>query len=444
MNPDQLANSSGNLENITPMMRQYMTQKKLHPDALLLFRMGDFYEMFLEDAVRASQILNITLTSRDRNKANSIPMCGFPHHSSSSYITKLLAAGERVAICDQIENPKVAKGLVKREVTRIVTPGLVDDSEVLNSKENHFICALSQIRDEIGIATLDLSTGEFIVTSTTRTTLASQELRRVNPKEILIQKKLNTGDPLNAVLSDDLYVHELDTWSFDPPNCSESLKEHFGVQSLSGFGLEDRQTLVSAAGALIQYVSRARSEKPHHIKAPRVYSLDSFMVLDQSTLRNLEIFRNLRDGLPYGALISVLDRTKTPMGARLLRKWISYPLLDVDEIRKRSNLTKSFVENFDVRREIRNILTNFGDLERLAGRISLKTVTPRDLVQLRVSSEKIPKIIGHLRTLGNRFGVHLSDMDDLSYVAHAVESVIVDNPPASITDGGVIRPGYKF
>ena len=157
---------------------------------------------------------------------------------------------------------------------------------------------------------------------------------------------LNTGDPLNAVLSDDLYVHELDTWSFDPPNCSESLKEHFGVQNLSGFGLEDRQTLVSAAGALIQYVSRARSEKPHHIKAQRVYSLDSFMVLDQSTLRNLEIFRNLRDGLPYGALISVLDReTKTPMGARLLRKWISYPLLDVDEIRKRSNLTKSFVEN---------------------------------------------------------------------------------------------------
>ncbi len=443
LNPDQLANSSENLENITPMMRQYMTQKKLHPDALLLFRMGDFYELFLEDAVRASQILNITLTSRDRNKANSIPMCGFPHHSSSSYITKLLAAGERVAICDQIENPKVAKGLVKREVTRIVTPGLVDDSEVLNSKENHFICALSQIRDEIGIATLDLSTGEFIVTSTTRATSASQELRRVNPKEILIQKKLNTGDPLNVVLSDDLYLHELDTWSFDPPNCSESLKEHFGVQSLSGFGLEDRQTLVSAAGALIQYVSRARSEKPHHIKAPRVYSLDSFMVLDQSTLRNLEIFRNLRDGLPYGALISVLDRTKTPMGARLLRKWISYPLLDVDEIRKRSNLTKSFVENFDVRREIRNILTNFGDLERLAGRISLKTVTPRDLVQLRVSSEKTPKIIEHLRTLGNRFGVHLSDMDDLSYVAHAVESVIVDNPPASITDGGVIRPGYN-
>ncbi len=443
MNPDQLANSSENLENITPMMRQYMTQKKLHPDALLLFRMGDFYEMFLEDAVRASRILNIALTSRDKNKANSIPMCGFPHHSSSSYINKLLAAGERVAICDQIENPKVAKGLVKREVTRIVTPGLVDDSEVLAAKENHFICALSQIRDEIGIATLDLSTGEFIVTSTTRTISASQELRRVNPKETLIQKKLNANDPANTLLSDDLYVHELDAWSFDPPNCSESLKEHFGVQSLSGFGLEDRQTLVSAAGALIQYVGRAISEKPCHIKAPRVYNLDSFMVLDQSTLRNLEIFRNLRDGLPNGALISVLDKTKTPMGARLLRKWISYPLLDVDEIRKRSDLTKSFVGNFDVRREIRDTLTNFGDLERLAGKMSLKTVTPRDLVQLRVSSEKIPEIIERLRTLENPFGLQLSDMDDLAYVAHAVESVIVDNPPASIRDGGVIRPGYN-
>ncbi|MCX5871935.1 MAG: DNA mismatch repair protein MutS [Deltaproteobacteria bacterium] len=443
MNPYEPTNSLGSVDDITPMMRQYMTQKERHPDALLLFRMGDFYEMFFEDASRASRILNIALTSRDKNKAKSIPMCGFPHHSSSTYISKLLAAGERVAICDQIENPKFAKGLVKREVTRVVTPGLVDDPETLNGSENHFVFAVSEIKGEIGLASLDLSTGEFSVTSTTKSTLAGQELRRVSPKETLIQKDLSANSPVKEILSDEIYRHELESWFFDPQNCEDSLKEYFGVRSLVGFGLEDRPALISSSGALISYVVQTRSEKPSHIKAPRVYSLDTYMVLDQSSIRNLEIFKNLRDGSSNGSLISVLDRTKTHMGARLLRKWVSYPLLDVNEIKKRSELTRSFVEDPALRREIRDILTDFGDLERLAGKISLKTANPRDLLSLRVSSEKIPEIVKRLRGLETPFAYELLEMDDLSYVAHAIGSVIVDSPPSNVKDGGVIRSGYN-
>ncbi|MGC8604259.1 MAG: DNA mismatch repair protein MutS, partial [Desulfomonilaceae bacterium] len=420
-----------------------MTQKNLHPDALLLFRMGDFYELFFEDAVKAAKILNIALTTRDKNKIKSTPMCGFPHHSSSTYISKLLAAGQRVAICDQIESPNSTKGLLKREVTRIVTPGLVDDSEVLTAGENHFICAMRQIKGEIGLATLDLSTGEFSVTSTKNVSLASQELRRVNPKELLIEKNLSLDDPIKKILSNDIYTHELESCSFDSENCAEFLKEHFGVQSLLGFGLENRQALVSASGAIIQYVSQARSEKPCHIKPPKVYSLDAFMVLDQSTLKNLEIFKNLRDGSSVGSLIGALDKTKTPMGARLLRKWIAYPLMNVNEICKRSDLTKNFIENPSVRRVVRNILTDFGDLERLAGKISLKTASPRDLIQLRTSASKIPQLIQNLVQLESPLARNLSDMDDLSYVVHAIGVVIVDNPPASLKDGGVIRPGYN-
>lgn len=443
MNPYEPTNLSESFDDVTPMMRQYMTQKERHPDALLLFRMGDFYEMFFEDASRASRILNIALTSRDKNKAKSIPMCGFPHHSSSTYISRLLAAGERVAICDQIENPKLAKGLVKREVTRVVTPGLVDDAETLNGNENHFVFAISEIKGEIGLASLDLSTGEFSVTSTAKLTLAGQELRRVSPKETLIQKDLSANSIVKEILSDEIYRHELESWFFDPQNCEDSLKEYFGVRSLVGFGLEDRPALISSSGALISYVFQTRSEKPSHIKAPRVYSLDTYMVLDQSSIRNLEIFKNLRDGSANGSLISVLDRTKTHMGARLLRKWVSYPLLDVNEIKKRSDLTRSFVEDPTLRREIRNILTDFGDLERLAGKISLRTASPRDLLSLRVSSEKIPEIVKQLRGLETPFAYELLEMDDLSYVAHAIESVIVDSPPSSVKDGGVIRSGYN-
>ena len=221
------------------------------------------------------------------------------------------------------------------------------------------------------------------------------------------------------------------------------MRDYYGVQNLKGFGLDDQKALVSVAGALIQYVNGTRSDKPTHIKTPRVYHLDSFMVLDQSSMRNLEIFKNLRDGSSNGSLISVLDKTLTPMGARLLRKWLSYPLMDVHEITRRLNLTKSFLEDHAVRREIRDILTDFGDLERLAGKISLKTATPRDLVQLRVSSEGIPSIIDRLKALEVPYAMELAEIDDLSYVAHAIRVVIVDSPPASIKDGGVVREGYN-
>lgn len=443
MNQVQESNTSEKTDNITPMMRQYMAQKRKHPDAILLFRMGDFYELFFEDASKASRILDIALTTRDRNKANGIPMCGFPHKSSSMYISKLLAAGERVAICDQVEDPKLAKGLVKREVTRVVTPGLVDDPEVISANENHFICSISRIETELGLAALDLSTGEFLVTITTELTLASQELKRIDPKETLIAREGLTDDEVQSVLSEEIYRHELESYFFDPKSCEESLREYFGVQSLVGFGFHDRRPLVSAAGALIQYIRENRSEKPSHIKAPRFYSLDSFMILDQSTIRNLEIFRNLRDGSSKGSLISVIDTTKTSMGGRLLRKWISYPLMDVEAIEKRLDLTGSFVDHFQIRRELRDFLTNFADLERLSAKISLRTALPRDLAHLRFSCAKIPAIIGLLKGFETDPGLNLTEIDDLSCVVQAIEAVIVEDPPNSLKDGGVIRKGYN-
>ncbi|MBI4961805.1 MAG: DNA mismatch repair protein MutS [Desulfomonile tiedjei] len=425
------------------MMRQYREHKERHPDAILLFRMGDFYEMFFDDATKASGILEIALTTRDKNKEESVPMCGFPHHAASAYISRLLAAGERVAVCDQMEDPRQAKGIVRREVTRVLTPGLTEDPETIKSNENHFTVALFRQRNEVAMASFDLSTGDLLVTQTDQPSIAAQELRRIDPKEVLVPEKESEEDLFRGMLDGPLYVHPVDEWMSDPRGCADALRDQYGVRNLEGFGLTDGSSLAIAAGMIINYVRQNRSDAPTHIKPPRVYQLGNFMVLDHSTLRNLEIFKNLRDGTTTGTLLKLLDRTATAMGARLIRQWISYPLLDTQEIRLRSETVEALVENTILRTELRDILKGIGDIERIAGKISLKSATPRDLVQLRVSSEKIPAIIKLLDGLDTALVEKLRQADDLSYVAHAIAAVLVDSPPPTIRDGGVIRDGYN-
>ena len=424
-------------------MRQYREHKERHPDAVLLFRMGDFYEMFYDDANKASRILDIALTTRDKNKEESVPMCGFPHHAASAYISRLLAAGERVAVCDQMEDPRQAKGIVRREVTRVLTPGLTEDPETIKSDEHHFTVALFQRKGELAMASFDLSTGDLLVTQAAQPSIAAQELYRIDPKEVLIAESDTENSPLHGLLDGSLYVHTVEEWMSDARGCADALREHYEVQNLEGFGLSDNSALTIAAGMIINYVRHNRSETPVHIKPPRVYNLGNYMVLDHSTLRNLEIFKNLRDGTATGTVLKLLDRTATSMGARLIRQWISYPLLDPQEIRLRSETVEALVENTILRTELRDILKGIGDIERIAGKISLKSAAPRDLVQLRVSAEKIPGIIKLLDGLDTALIDRFRRTDDLSYVAHAIAAVLVDSPPATLREGGVIREGYS-
>lgn len=431
------------LGHLTPMMRQYQENKDRHPDAILLFRMGDFYEMFFEDAAKASRILDIALTTRDKNKEDQVPMCGFPHHAAAAYISKLLSSGQRVAVCDQIEDPKLAKGIVRREVTRVLTPGLTEEPGTLVPGENHFVVALAQKGTRTGIAAFDLSTGDFQVTETAQPSLASEELRRLEPKEVLVPNGVSERPELSAILDSSFYVHYVDDWMSDARNCSDILKELYEIQHLEGFGLSDNSVLTLASGIIVGYLRQTRLDKPLHIKPLRVYHLGNYMVLDHSTLKNLEIFRNLKDGTAVGTLLRLLDRTGTAMGARLIRQWLAYPLLDPHEIRLRSKTVAGLAEKTILRNDLRDILEDVGDLERIAGKISLKTAGPRDLAQLRDSAEKIPSVIALLRNLETDLALKICDMDDLSYVAHAIASVLVDSPPASLRDGGVIRQGYN-
>lgn len=427
---------------LTPMMRQYREHKERHPEAILLFRMGDFYEMFFEDARKASKILEIALTTRDKNKDESVPMCGFPHHAASQYISRLLAAGERVAVCDQMEDPRKAKGLVHREVTKVLTPGLTEEPGTIVSNENHFLVALAASGKAIGIAAFDLSTGDFLITATSDRILAAQELRRLEPREVLVPERVPEDHPVTTVVDDSLYVNPVPDWMWDSRGCAQALKDHFKVRNLEGFGLVDSSPAVVAAGMVMHYVRHARSDAVTHIKTPRVYHLGNYMVLDQSTLRNLEIFRNIKDGSATGTLLGLLDRTATAMGARLLRQWISYPLLDVTEIARRNESVCTFVEDTILREDLKAALKEIGDLERIAGKISLRSATPRDLVHLRTSAEMIPALVGLLNGVDTDLASEIKGMDDLSYVAHAIAAVLVDAPPASLRDGGVIRSGY--
>ncbi|MCX5878174.1 MAG: DNA mismatch repair protein MutS [Deltaproteobacteria bacterium] len=428
------------MSDLTPMFRQYMGMKSEVPDAILFFRMGDFYEMFFDDAKKASRLLGITLTSRGTLNGEKVPMCGVPHHSSKSYIAKLIENGCKVAVCEQVEDPQTAKGILKREVIRVVTPGSVLEDGEVDSKSNLYMAALAGREKPFGLAHLDLSTGEFRVTEIEEWDEILDELGRIKPAELLILEK----DDL--ALARGLSSYRLEVLSkevFHEGLAEGLLKKQLDVRSLTPFGCEGMEQGILAAGALIHYVQTTQKANPDHIKDLVTYRLGDFMFLDEATTANLELFRTVRRQSVRGSLFQILDRTVTPMGSRRLRKWIGYPLLDLREIRRRLAAVASFRSDRVFREEMREHLEGILDMERLNARISMGRANARDLVALKESSRRLPavkeRLAGSPSELLNEIAGKLDPLQD---VAELIERAICEEPPVSLKEGGLIREGY--
>ncbi len=428
------------MSEMTPMLKQFLGIKREYPDTILFFRMGDFYEMFFEDAEIASKLLGITLTSRGSLNGEKVPMCGVPHHSSQSYIAKLIEKGRKVAICEQTEDPKASKGIVKREVVRIVTPGSVVEDGDMDSKSNLYMAAVVEGDNRYGLAHLDLSTGAFRVTEITDRREMLDELGRINPAELLILE--NDGPSLSRDLS--AYRTEiLGKENFIKGRAKTLLKEQLGVKSLSGFGCDGMEAGVVAAGAVVHYLRETQKGAPEHIKEIVSYRLGDFMFLDESTVQNLELFKTMRRQSDEGSLFHILDRTVTAMGSRMLKQWIGYPLIGLDGIRERLAAVSSFREDQIFREEVREQLEGIYDLERLNGRIALGRANARDLVALGASVKRLPNIKAQLsRSPSQRLTDISEKIDTLQDVGALIGRAICEDPPISLKEGGLIKEGY--
>ena len=415
------------------MFVQYLELKEQEPDALLFFRMGDFYELFFEDAKLAAEVLELTLTSRDKGKENPIPMAGVPHHAARGYIQTLVERGYKVAVADQIEDPRQAKGLVKRAIVRVVTPGVRYHPEDLAPREACWLVSVVEIDGRWGMALLDVSTGDLRVTEPPDCSAVVEELVRCSPQEALLPEGVDL-DGLRGVCINRIPQHE-----FDERSALDALCARFEVRDLSGFGCQDLGPALAAAGALLDYaVNNLRGELPQLTRI-RPYSVTGFMVLDAATRRNLELFKPLLGTARKGTLVHLLDRTGTAMGGRLLREWLAYPLLDLAGIRRRHDRVATLVESGPDRRRMRELLKEVADLERLAAKLAQETAHARDLVRLRVSLEALPELAQHTSRLPALASLVPEDL--CPDVAARIAQCLVDEPPLPITDGGIIRMG---
>nr|MDK2851670.1 mismatch repair protein MutS [Candidatus Cloacimonadota bacterium] len=430
---------------LTPMLKQYMAVKNSHPDKLILFRMGDFYETFFEDAVTASKILNITLTTRNKNDANPVPLAGFPYHALDTYLDKLIKSGLKVAICEQTEDPKQAVGLVRREVTEIITPGAVLDQNLLEGSANIYLCAIyrSDKFKNSGLAHLDLSTGEFYFTELKESEL-SNELHRLRPAEVLVDCSVNEAfvKDLNLEFSPTITI--FDNWQFQPSEAKALLKKHFGVSTLEPFGAHDKPAGATAAGAALAYVMGLYKVPLTHISGLRYYSLSSYMQLDEISRRNLELTRSIRYGNKHGSLISILDQTQTPMGSRLLNQWLLHPLLDKTEIQTRQDLIAAFLTNTAYLKDVRSSLREIGDISRIVSRLGSLRINPRELLALDsylISAKELKtRLQAYSEPLFEKWISVLDTYDDISQL---IGSSIREKPPTTITDGGIFKKGYN-
>jgi len=441
-------------EPSTPLMRQYAAIKKEHPSALLFFRLGDFYELFFDDAILASRELQITLTSRNKEKGVAIPMCGVPYHAAEGYISKLIRKGFKVAICEQMENPALAKKLVRREVTRVVTPGTAADS-LLGSEENNFLAAVAQIGDRVGFAALDLSTGEFRATEFAGEDAGKriqEELQQLRPKELLygsvtplFEGKGSRGDgrPHPSEGSAGFAETPLDDWVFAPDHAIPLLENHFGVLSLEGFGLAGKPAAASAAGAILHYVRSTQRGTLDHVDRVGFYERQNHLVLDAVTVRNLELIEPLFAGTDAGiTLFRSIDATVTPMGKRLLRSWMLRPSIEVAEINARLDAVEGQVHDTVAREELRRALDGILDLERLLSRVTLETANPRDMLALAASLRKIPGLrVALARFATERLKTLHGLLDELGDLRERIDKTIVPEPPISLVDGGAIQTG---
>lgn len=425
---------------MTPMLRQYTGIKGQYPDAILFFRMGDFYEMFFDDALTASRVLGITLTNRGTWQGEKVPMCGVPHHAVRGYIAKLVQSGFKVAVCDQMEDPRLAKGIVKREVVRLVTPGSILDQEDLQRSANLFMAALSAEGGVYGLAYADLSTGEFRVTESGSPREIMDELARIAPAEVLVPE--GTPEP-DGTLRSRYRIETLRAESLEPSGAAGLLKAQLGVSSLDGFGCEGLRAGLIAAGALVYYLREIHKGYPEHIKELVRYHLGDYMFLDEATVAHLELLKTMRRQSEKGSLFQILDRTVTPMGSRLLRRWIAYPLIRPESIRERLSAVGFFREAPFDRSVVRERLERMYDLERLNGRVAMGRANARDLVSLKLSLDLIPALKARLQGAACEKVAQMADaLDALDEVSALIGEAIHEEPPAGLKEGGIIREGY--
>ncbi|WP_321007532.1 DNA mismatch repair protein MutS [Hungatella sp.] len=427
------------------MMVHYLETKKQYPDCILFYRLGDFYEMFFEDALTVSKELEITLTGKECGLEERAPMCGIPYHALENYLYRLVQKGYKVAIAEQMEDPKLAKGLVKREVIRVVTPGTITSAQALDETKNNYLMGIVYIDERFGIAVSDISTGDFLVTEVETERELADEINKFSPSEIICNDAffvsgVDTEEVKNRYQT---VIAALDSHFFSDEGCRRILKEHFKVGSLDGLGLQDYDTGVIAAGAVMEYMYETQKSTLSHITTIVPYSTGQFMIIDTSTRRNLELLETMREKQKRGTLLWVLDKTKTAMGARLLRTYIEQPLIHKDDIIARQNAIEELNMNYISREEICEYLNPIYDLERLIGRISYKTANPRDLISFRNSLEMLP----YIKDLMGEFTTPLlkelwEELDALEDVHDLVSRAIVEDPPISLRDGGIIKDGY--
>ena len=434
------------LSQLSPMMQHYMETKKEYPDCVLFYRLGDFYEMFFDDALTVSKELEITLTGKDCGLSERAPMCGVPFHALDSYLYRLVQKGYKVAIAEQMEDPRQAKGLVKREVIRVVTPGTITSSQVLDETKNNYLMGIVYMDGIYGISTADISTGDFMVTEVDSDRELFDEINKFSPSEIIC----NNAFYMSGVDMDELknryqvVISALDSRFFGEESCRRILMEHFKVGALVGLGLEDYATGIIAAGAVMQYIYETQKSTLEHITTITPYSTGQYMVIDTSTRTNLELVETMREKQKRGTLLWVLDKTKTAMGARLLRACIEQPLIHRDEIIKRQNAVEELNMNYISREEICEYLNPIYDLERLIGRISYKTANPRDLIAFRSSLEMLPYIKRILGEFNSELLAELGrELDPLQDIFQLIGDAIVEEPPITVREGGIIKDGYN-
>jgi len=424
----------------TPLMKQYITIKKQYPDAVLLFRVGDFYETFSDDAIVASEILGITLTRRANGAARFVELAGFPHHALDTYLPKLIRAGKRVAICDQLEDPKKAKKLVKRGITELVTPGVSIGDNILNHKENNFLCSLHFSNGKLfGISFLDISTGEFLTSEGSREDI-DKLLSNFSPKEILIER--GNKKKFEENFGSNYFLFELDDWIFTEDSANERLLKHFQTKNLKGFGVEHLPLGIIASGAILHYLDITQHTQISHIVSLKRIEEDHYVRLDKFTVRNLELLAPLNEG--GKSLLDVLDKTITPMGSRLLRRWIVFPLKDINPIEKRLDVVENFFREPELKELLEEQLSLIGDLERIISKAAVGRITPREVVQLKMALSAIEPIRNAFLASDN---INLREMGEklnpCPLIRDRIENEIVSDPPTLLNKGGIIRKGVS-
>ncbi len=434
------------MAELTPMMQQYMRTKEEYKDCILFYRLGDFYEMFFDDAVTASKELDITLTGKSCGLEERAPMCGVPFHSVDGYLNRLVSKGYKVAICEQMEDPAAAKGIVRREVVRIATPGTNIDMQALDESKNNYIMCIAYIADRFGMSAADVTTGDYFVTEIDSSNKLFDEIYKFMPSEIICNEAfymsgMDTNDLKNRL---GVTIYSLDSWYFDDAVCTRTLKEHFKVSAMEGLGIVDYDCGVIAAGALLSYLKETQKTSLSHMSRLTPYATGKYMLLDSSTRRNLELCETLREKQKRGSLLWVLDKTKTAMGARNLRKWIEQPLIHKAEIENRLDAVNELREHAISREEIREYLSPVYDLERLVSRITYQTANPRDMISFQSSLAMLPHIKYILSEMRSPLLKELyEEFDTLEDLCALVESAIKEEPPVMMREGGIIREGYN-